>query len=197
MIPTYLLQNLSDSEPIWFWTYLIPNLSDSESIWNWTHQISNLRPIRADVSVLVQCTPLPSVLSWQQPIRPIRSCREISEETGQSQSPLPPGQDDRRPLPVRPVAKMGTKHVNPSPIFPRKFDKKSQIAKINHCLSSTCFNIFFFKLLRQEGQIRDCDEVMKRRLKTGSRERWSIKTPAENWFVEVFNAGNKIETMKH
>ncbi len=42
LIPTYLIQNLSDSEPIWFRTYLIPRLSDSEAIWFRGYLIPNL-----------------------------------------------------------------------------------------------------------------------------------------------------------
>ncbi len=44
---TYFILNLSSSEPIWFWpiwfwTYLTLNLSDSQRIWFWTFLILNL-----------------------------------------------------------------------------------------------------------------------------------------------------------
>ncbi len=116
ILRTYLIPNLSDSEPIWFQTYLIPGLSDFENYLIpdlsestptrfWTYLIPDLsdnelhwdiEPIRYQLwglfGVELYCIPyyLPSLQSWA----------------------------GRQPLLPFPVAKLAIKQVNPGPLFP-------------------------------------------------------------------------------
>ncbi len=125
---TYLVQNLSDSEPIWFrsylslnlfdsgliWfqTFLIWELSDTESIW---YQVPIQRQIWADpyVSyVFPQCCL--SLQSWGWlPSSPSVPFGKISDKTGQPQYPLPiPARDNCQPLLV-PCGKIGDQTGQP------------------------------------------------------------------------------------
>jgi hypothetical protein len=97
-----LIPNLSDSEPIWGRMYLIPNhlipnLFDSEPFWFWNYLILNLSETE-------------SIWYWTYQIPNPRLVRGWHPHLPSSQwPPTPPGV---------PVMKLGTKQVNPCPLYP-------------------------------------------------------------------------------
>ncbi len=134
---TYLIPNLSDYEPFWFWTYLIltcliptyliSNLPDSKPIWYRTHLILNPSDIESEACSAGTHLCWPSVshcLQSQDDRQPLHApCGQIGEQTGQPRTPLPlAGHNDNKCF--------------------------FKIAKRNHRLIVACFNIFFLESIK-------------------------------------------------
>jgi hypothetical protein len=134
-------QNVSDTEPLWYWTYQIPNLSDTEPIRYWIYQnISDSGPIRnqtyqtlniSDTELVTHWTYRIPNLACTKPIldpsdtKPVRYTVPIrqnlsDDELDRYQAMSPPIQILRwllTPSTVEhPVVKLGLKQVLPSPI---------------------------------------------------------------------------------
>jgi hypothetical protein len=141
------MQNVSDSEPIWFWTFLISNLFDSEPFWFWTC----LRPIPSDTEpikyrtrgLLGADTPIYPAHNDHQPLLACLWWNWGPNRSTPAPSFTPPprsAHNDRQPILAHPMAKLGSKKS----LIPAEYKKILSCTK-NYVIASwlTCCNIFF------------------------------------------------------
>ncbi len=124
ILRTYLIPNLSDSEPVRFWIYLIPNLSDSKpgwfqaylilkTIWFRTYlspNLSDFEPIWFGTYLITNSIEILNLSDTNS-----EACLGLSSIVSPSISLSLQSWAGRQPLLPFPVAKLAIKQVNPGP----------------------------------------------------------------------------------